>query len=348
MKAKMSDPRIYMFRMIAILAVVGLIVAFLYQPIAHAFAGNFVLNSIILATAFIGILFIFRQIWRLVPETKWLSDISPVKKTTPSATSPVLLATVATMLSQSGEERHLSALSSRSVLDSVAARLDEGREISRYFIGLLIFLGLLGTFWGLLQTIASVSEIVNNLDVTNSDFGAVISQLRIGLDAPLAGMATAFSSSLFGLSGSLGLGCLDLQLGQAMGRFFNEVEDWLSSFVHYRDGNMAVLSDSHQALAQGLSAEGARALTHLATSIDHADKDRAEQLQQIIKMNSHLSLLNEKIADEQRLRDFIGELGTRIEQLNQTFAAQSERQNKAMTTELRALSTAIIKLTDKK
>ena len=138
------------------------------------------------------------------------------------------------MLSDASEDGQLSALSLRSVLDGVAARLDEAREISRYFIGLLVFLGLLGTFWGLLQTIGSLAALCG-LDLSGTDFDAMMSQLRNGLDAPLAGMATAFSSSLFGLGGSLVIGFLDLQLGQAMGRFFNEVEDWLSAFAKFSD-----------------------------------------------------------------------------------------------------------------
>jgi biopolymer transport protein ExbB/TolQ len=141
------------------------------------------------------------------------------------------------MLADSRHDAQLSALSLRSVLDGVAARLDEGREISRYMIGLLVFLGLLGTFWGLLQTIGAVGNVVSSIDTNSNNFEAMMGQLRIGLDAPLSGMATAFSSSLFGLAGSLILGFLDLQLGQAMGRFFNELEDWLSAFARFNDSS---------------------------------------------------------------------------------------------------------------
>ena len=138
-------------------------------------------------------------------------------KLDPPERRPVLLATVP-MLADSRQDAKLSALSLRSVLDGVAAQLDEGREISRYMIGLLVFLGLLGTFWGLLQTIGAVGNVVGSIDTNSNNFEAMMRQLRVGLDAPLSGMATAFSS-LFGLAGSLILGFLDLQLGQAMGRF---------------------------------------------------------------------------------------------------------------------------------
>ena len=219
MKARMTDPRSYMLRMAVILLVTFIIIGLLFGQLAQAFAGNFALNSVIVATALIGVAFIFRQTWRLVPEAKWLSEIQKTNTISRSAPRPVLLATVHVMLSDASEEGQLSALSLRSVLDGVAARLDEAREISRYFIGLLVFLGLLGTFWGLLQTIGSVGQVVGGLDLSSTDFETMMSQLRNGLDAPLSGMATAFSSSLFGLGASLVLGFLDLQLGQAMGRF---------------------------------------------------------------------------------------------------------------------------------
>ena len=148
MKARMTDPRSYMLRMVVILAVTLVIIGLLFNQLETAFSGNLALNSVIVATALIGVAFIFRQTWRLVPEAKWLGDIQKTNTINQSAPRPVLLATVHAMLSDASEEGQLSALSLRSVLDGVAARLDEAREISRYFIGLLVFLGLLGTFRG--------------------------------------------------------------------------------------------------------------------------------------------------------------------------------------------------------
>jgi hypothetical protein len=252
------------------------------------------------------------------------------------------------MLSDASADRHLSALSLRSVLDGVAARLDEGREISRYFIGLLVFLGLLGTFWGLLQTIGSVSTVVSGLDISSLNFEQMMQQLRTGLEAPLDGMATAFSSSLFGLSASLVIGFLDLQLGQAMGRFFNEVEDWLSAFARYGDTGSGNMPGGQPALAHGLSEEGARAMITLAEAIKDAEADRSNQLQQIVQMNAQLSMLNEQMADDKRTRDMLGLLNARIEQLTEALAHQSERQQHSISTELRALSASISNLANKK
>ena len=348
MKARMTDPRSYMLRMVVILAVTLVIIGLLFNQLESAFSGNLALNSVIVATALIGVAFIFRQTWRLVPEAKWLSDIQKTNTISQSAPRPVLLATVHVMLSDASEDGQLSALSLRSVLDGVAARLDEAREISRYFIGLLVFLGLLGTFWGLLQTIGSVGRVVGGLELSSTDFDAMMSQLRNGLDAPLAGMATAFSSSLFGLGGSLVIGFLDLQLGQAMGRFFNEVEDWLSAFAKFSDQTATRSDGGQQALAQGLSEEGARAMITLASAIDAAQRDRTEQTRQITSLNTTLAVLSEQMADDRRLREQLAQLNIQIQQLTSSLDEKARLQQETVSTELRALSTAIVKLAGKK
>ena len=348
MKARMTDPRSYMLRMVVILAVTLIIIGLLFNQLASAFSGNLALNSVIVSTALIGVAFIFRQTWRLVPEAKWLSDIQKTNTISQSAPRPVLLATVHVMLSDASEDGQLSALSLRSVLDGVAARLDEAREISRYFIGLLVFLGLLGTFWGLLQTIGSVGRVVGGLDLSSTDFDAMMSQLRNGLDAPLAGMATAFSSSLFGLGGSLVIGFLDLQLGQAMGRFFNEVEDWLSAFAKFSDQTASRSDGGQQALALGLSEEGARAMITLASAIDAAQRDRTEQTRQITSLNTTLAVLSEQMADDRRLREQLAQLNIQIQQLTSSLDEKARLQQETVSTELRALSTAIVKLAGKK
>ena len=348
MKARMTDPRSYMLRMVVILVVTFVIIGLLFNQLTIAFSGNLAFNSVIVATALIGIAFIFRQTWRLVPEANWLSDIQKTNTIRQSAPRPVLLATVHVMLSDASEDGQLSALSLRSVLDGVEARLDEAREISRYFIGLLVFLGLLGTFWGLLQTIGSVGRVVGGLDLSNTDFDAMMSQLRNGLDAPLAGMATAFSSSLFGLGGSLVIGFLDLQLGQAMGRFFNEVEDWLSAFAKFSDQTASPSDSGRQALAQGLSEEGARAMITLASAIDAAQRDRTEQTRQITSLNTTLAVLSEQMADDKRLREQLAQLNVQIQQLTSSLDEKARLQQETVSTEIRALSAAIVNLAGKK
>ena len=146
---------------------------------------------------------------------------------------------MAAILRDQAGSMSISSLTMRTLLNSIAMRLDEAREISRYMTGLLIFLGLLGTFWGLIETVSSVGGVINNLKV-GGDAGATFDTLRDGLSAPLSGMGISFSSSLFGLAGSLVLGFLDLQMSQAQNRFHTELEDWLATTVSDINTNTAV------------------------------------------------------------------------------------------------------------
>ena len=342
----MTDPRSFLIRMISVLGIFIVICGFLYDQIYTSFMGNPILNGTIIATAIIGVIYIFRQVFLLVPEVKWLSDVQRTRTLNKKKIKPVLLATVNVMLADQTNERQLSAQSLRSVLDGVAARLDEGRETSRYMIGLLIFLGLLGTFWGLLQTIGAVGSVVDGLSNSNVDFDKMMDQLRSGLDAPLTGMATAFSSSLFGLTGSLVLGFLDLQLGQAMGRFFNEVEDWLSSFARYNDmrGQDSQPHLDSRLMSDGLNEEGARALIQLARTIERSEKSREATEAQLDKLNIHLGMLSEQMTDDKRVRDQLILLNSRLETLGSQIINASKEQQDIIGTDLRSLASSIERL----
>ncbi|MDG1467473.1 MAG: MotA/TolQ/ExbB proton channel family protein, partial [Alphaproteobacteria bacterium] len=236
----MTNPNKYAFRMLFLLIVVAILIFFLFDPLKLAFEGNAALNGVIISTLILGIIFSFRQTFRLSRESKWLKFIKRKDNLMPAnivlKIKPILLAPVAAVLSETRTDNpSLSANSLSTILDGVSSRLDESREILRYMIGLLVFLGLLGTFWGLLQTISSVSGVINTIDFNinnlSKDGNALFMDIQKGLSAPLDGMSTAFSSSLFGLAGSLILGFLDLQVGQASNRFFNELEDWLSQMA---------------------------------------------------------------------------------------------------------------------
>ncbi len=147
------------------------------------------------------------------------------------APPPVLLGPMATLLGDANRRTVLSPQTMRSLLDSLASRLDESRDLVRYLVGLLIFLGLLGTFWGLLETVSSVGDAIKNLDVTSTQSSSVFEELKTGLQRPLAGMGLSFASSLFGLAGSLILGFMDLKASQAQNRFYHNFEDWLSTIT---------------------------------------------------------------------------------------------------------------------
>ncbi|MCH8239039.1 MAG: flagellar motor protein MotA [Proteobacteria bacterium] len=227
----LTRPQVFFWRMIIFLILVAFLVAILYTQTVSAFMTNPGLNGLIVGVLFIGIAYAFRQIVRLFPEIRWVNNFRIADPGLKVAKAPVLLAPMATMLRDRTGHVSLSTLSMRSILDSIGSRLDEARDISRYLVGLLIFLGLLGTFWGLLDTINAVGQTIATLNTGSNDGLVLLEELKEGLAAPLKGMGTAFSSSLFGLAGSLVLGFLDLQAGQAQNRFYNELEDWLSGIT---------------------------------------------------------------------------------------------------------------------
>jgi hypothetical protein len=196
-----------------------------------SFMANPGLNALIIGVLVVGTVYAFRQVLRLYPEINWVNNFRISDPGLSLEKSPVLLAPMATMLRDRTGHLSLATGAMRSLLDSVASRLEEQRETTRYLVGLLIFLGLLGTFWGLLQTVSTVGATIGALDTNAGDNVLLFDQLKEGLAGPLKGMGTAFSASMFGLSGSLILGFLDLQAGHAQGRFYNELEDWLSGIT---------------------------------------------------------------------------------------------------------------------
>src|SRR6478735_1493042 len=231
---KLSSPRIFLVRMLVFLVLCGLVMVVLYKQIMTAFFANPGLNALIGAVLLIGIILSFRQVVRLYPEVAWVNSFRIADPGLAVERHPTLLAPMAAIL---GGERTgrmtITQQTMRHLLDSIATRLDEARDISRYMTGLLVFLGLLGTFWGLIETVGSVGKVIDGLKV-GGDAGALFDTLKGGLAAPLSGMGISFSSSLFGLAGSLILGFLDLQSSQAQNRFYTDLEDWLATTVrHY-------------------------------------------------------------------------------------------------------------------
>jgi hypothetical protein len=229
--AKLTSPSMFLVRMLVFLVLCGLIAFVLQRQIINAFNANPWLNGLILAVLLIGIVLSFLRVIRLFPEVKWVNSFRTADPGLAVAKAPTLLAPMAAILGGDRVGRvAISAQTMRAFLDSLATRLDEARDISRYLTGLLVFLGLLGTFWGLIETVGSVGGIINNLNV-GGDADTVFNALKEGLAAPLGGMGISFSSSLFGLAGSLILGFLDLQTSQAQNRFYTNLEDWLATTV---------------------------------------------------------------------------------------------------------------------
>jgi len=225
---KLSSPMAFFWTMVIFLIIVGFVAAILFRQAQAAFLSNPGLNGLILGVLLIGILLVFNHVLGLRPEVRWFNSFRAAGSAEKVGRDPVLLAPMRALIGR----HHSVALSTatlRSILDSIATRLDESRDTSRYLIGLLVFLGLLGTFWGLLGTIGSISTVIQSLDAGGGTANDILTALKEGLSAPLNGMGTAFSTSLFGLSSSLILGFLDLQAGRAQNRFYTELENWLSS-----------------------------------------------------------------------------------------------------------------------
>jgi hypothetical protein len=283
----MTGPRRFLLRMVIFLAAVLVVTAFLLPQIIRAFEANPWLNGMIFGVLLFGIVFIFRQVLMIGPEVSWLEAYRRGQAN--PANPPKLLAPMATMLGERRGRLSLSALATRSILDGIQARLDETQEISRYLIGLLVFLGLLGTFWGLLQTVASVGEAVRALSIGTTDVTQLFGQLKSGLERPLTGMGTAFSSSLFGLSGSLVLGFLELQAGQANNRFFQDLEEWLSGVTRLGGGGPIGEGDQPvPAYIQALLEQTADSLENLQRTMARGEEGR-------VQANSNLLALTERL-----------------------------------------------------
>ena len=301
--APMTRPRRYLMRMGLFVTIVLGVAGALFLPVSNAFMANPALNGLILGVLLIGILYIFRQVIMLGPEVTWLETFRRAEPGLSVQRAPVLLAPVAALFADATGPIRLNALSLRSILDSIGMRLDEGRDISRYMISLLIFLGLLGTFWGLLQTVASVGSAINSLSIAGGDFTAVFDELKAGLQKPLSGMGTAFSSSLFGLAGSLVLGFLDLQASQAQNRFYMDLEEWLSTKTRFSAGPS--LGDAGEAsvpaYVQALLEQTAESLDNLQRTMSRSEDGRGATQSALLQLTENLSTLTDQMRSEQDL-----------------------------------------------
>ncbi|HVJ79106.1 MAG TPA: flagellar motor protein MotA, partial [Hyphomicrobium sp.] len=242
---RLTPPGVFLLRMTIFLTLVGFLAAILFDQLKHSFLNNPGLNGLIVGTLALGIIYAYRQVMRLYPEIRWVNAFRIADPGLSISAKPVLLAPMATMLRDRTGTISISTAAMRSFMDSIGSRLDEARDTGRYMVGLLVFLGLLGTFWGLLETIQSVGHAIDTLDTKASDNVQLFSDLKAGLSAPLKGMGTAFSSSLLGLSGSLILGFLELQASHAHNRFYNELEEWLSGITELTPGGVSTSSGDY-------------------------------------------------------------------------------------------------------
>ncbi|MDR3437998.1 flagellar motor protein MotA [Telmatospirillum sp.] len=301
----MTHPRRYLFRMAVFLGIVVLVVASLFAGLEHAFTNNVGLNSVTLGVLLVGIVLNFRHVTMLESDVRWAESYRAGRPTdvVTSTSGPRLLAPLAAMVGERRDRFALSPAALRSLLDGLASRLDETREIARYLTGLMIFLGLLGTFWGLSQTVGSIGDVIRNLTISSDDVQSAFSGLKQGLDAPLAGMGTAFSTSLIGLSGSLILGFLDLQAGQAQNAFYNELEDWLSGQTKLTSsaGSSEGTDQPIPAYIQALLEQTADSLDNLQRVIARGEESRISANTNMRQLTDRLTILADQMKTEQSL-----------------------------------------------
>lgn len=257
-------PTVHLLHMVVFTIIVAVIAAILFPHIKDAFMANPGLNGLIIGALVLGTLYAYRMVWRLFPEVSWINGFKLGQGSVEAP--PVMLSPIATILGDASGRTVLSPQTMRSLLDSLGSRLDESRDLLRYLVGLLIFLGLLGTFWGLLATVSSVSDAIKGLDVTSGASANVFEELKSGLTKPLQGMGLSFSSSLFGLASSLILGFFDLKASQAQNRFYYGLEDWLSTMtgVQTGEGNAGAVPTFIHLDMQNLQ----RTIDRLGTHID--------------------------------------------------------------------------------
>lgn len=324
---KLSSPSVFLVRMLVFLVLCTLVGVVLYKQIIQAFFANPGLNALIGAVLFIGIVLAFRQVIRLYPEVSWVNNFRIADPGLAPARHPKLLAPMAMIL---GGERtgrmSITQTTMRHLLDSIATRLDEARDISRYMTGLLVFLGLLGTFWGLIETVGSVGTVINGLKA-GGDAGALFDTLKEGLAAPLGGMGISFSSSLFGLAGSLILGFLDLQSSQAQNRFYTDLEDWLATTVReYGTGEVAAVANSGGGVASGelqAAVERLRSVLEDGGSASRGTTAAMASLAEAIQ-----ALVSHMRTEQQMIREWAdgqGEQNREIRRLLERIARQPEK-----------------------
>lgn len=318
----MTDTSKYLTRMVLFLVVIGAGVASIAKILIPIFQVNPFLNGVILAVILIGIILNFRQVALLAPEARWMEEFrnsvnrrdedtsdrsgglyaEPTADKVADTSALRLLSPMARMLGEKHPRGRLmlSAPATRTLLDTIASRLEESRDLARYFTGLCIFLGLLGTFWGLLGTVKSIADVIRNLSMTSQDLAVVFNSFKKGLEAPLASMGTAFSASLFGLAGSLVLGFLDLQAGQAQNAFFNDLEEWLSSVTRLSSGS-GENEQSVSVYTEALLEQTAERLQDLVTLLNRSEQSRMNANHQFNELNTNLGILADQMRAEQQI-----------------------------------------------
>ena len=305
--------------MIFILLCVFIIAYLLFPAVAPIFLSSPYLNGVIIGVFILGVLACFWQVFILVSSVYWIEGFVSERPGHEIAKPPRILAPLEALLRDKQSRRDINPLSARSILDSVATRLDEVRDITRYIVNLLIFLGLLGTFYGLATTVPAVVETIRSLAPQEGQSGLdVFEGLMVGLESQLGGMGTAFASSLLGLAGSLVVGLLELFAGHGQNRFYMELEEWLSSFTSigiFGDGENVDQATGNNNITPVISAVGAQ-ISELGEMFEKSIENNSTTALQINSLSKAMEeLVGSKVAISKRVNSTDGFDKASIEKL---------------------------------
>ena len=304
----LARPGIYLGRMVIFLILVGFLAFILFKQITPAFLANPGLNGLILGVLLIAVLIAFGQVFRLYREVSYVNAVASGGQ---AKKPPALLAPMVPMIAARKTGALLPGTS--GYLDTIAARLDEDREILRYIAGILILLGLLGTFWGLIDTLSAVGGVIKGMR-GGGEAAAMFDELKSGLAVPLSGIGLAFSASLFGLASSLITGFLELQASQAHARFHNELQDWLLS------GALAAETDGAAAIRPAAGSQDLKeAIERLTAIVSEGGGGRAATLAMTNLAEGIQGLVQHMRAEQQMIRDWVEAQASRERELKQVL-----------------------------
>lgn len=292
----MFSLRSYYFRMTLFIGCIAGLAVLLQHPLISAFKNNLALNGLITAVLVFGVVLAFYNLSQLQKDVSWLDAYDAGKDHLPGVPKPNVLAPLAVLLRENTAISSLNATTTRTLLNAIEGRLESFRDVARYLIGLLIFLGLLGTFWGLTQTISAIAGVIHGMDVAGGDFAQAFKDLKSGLQSPLAGMGTAFSCSLLGLSGSLILGFLDLQWSKASTRFYQMIEERLATVTRISGSNDTETTHSGPAYGIGLFEQAVEGMNQLQTLIKRGEENRTSIVKSLQTLSEKVSLLGDQLS----------------------------------------------------
>lgn len=316
----------------------------LHQPLLYAFSHNLMLNTVIFSIFTVGIIVCFVNVARLYKEQKWLYSYERGHERFPGTPKARILAPFALVMAEGRGHQSLSPILARSLLSSIEARLENMRDGTRYIVGLLIFMGLLGTFWGLSHTIGAIAGVISGIDLGAGDVKDAFLTLKQGLQAPLKGMGTAFSCSMFGLAGSLIVGFLDMQVGHLSTAFYNEVEERLTLLTRVISIDSGEASHSGPAYLQSMLEHVADNMNALQSLLRTGEESRTSVIKVVQGVGERLSVMSEHMITHQQLLKKIAEHQLELQNALRHFQSAQHAQDDPMRHHLRSIDVTLAKL----